>query len=308
VLDEAGFQDVPIYSPMQDQQMYGEFGIVGKTFVRLAWRGVVGIDYLQKALWEVRPYEVHPGESDRLYRTFMERICGELRQGRDELLPILEEARAAFAAVPREIGDGKPVVGIVGEIYIRSNAFASEHVVDRLEALGAMVWLPPVSEWLLYLNTIGKRHAVRDRNWDNYWRTALKEWFQRRDEHRMEEIFRGLVRNAHEPSIPETLKLAAPYVHDSFEGETILSIGKSVDFYRKGVSGIVNIGPFTCMPSTIVNALLKRFREEHEHIPVLNLAFDGQGETSTQNRLEAFMYQVQQYQKRGIRREALGVR
>ena len=63
-------------------------------------------------------------------------------------------------------------------------------------------------------------------------------------------------------------------------------------------SGVLNVGPFTCMPGTIVNAILKRFREEHDQLPVLNLFFDGQGETGTQTRLEAFMYQVQQYQER----------
>jgi predicted CoA-substrate-specific enzyme activase len=300
VMDEAGFQDVPIYSPVQDQEMYKELGLIGKTFVTLGWRGVVAIDYLEKALWEIRPRERNRGETDRVYGTYLDRICDEIRQGNEDLFPVLEKAREDFAAISTHNGDGRPVVGIVGEIYIRSNPFANEHVIDRLEALGATIWMPPISEWLLYINCISKRHALRDGQWRNYLRTALKEWFQTRDEHRMERIFGGLVRNAHEPGIPETLRLAAPYVHDSFEGETILSLGKSEDFFRKGVSGIVNVGPFTCMPGTIVTGLLKRFRDEHQHLPVLNLFFDGQGDTSTQNRLEAFMHQVHQHrEKRG---------
>ena len=300
VLDEAGYKDVPIYSPVQDQVMYQEVGMIGKTFVKLAWRGVAAIDFLEKALWEVRPQERHPGDADRIYREALERICQEIRKGNEDLFPVLEKARDDFEAIPRKSEDGRPVVGIVGEIYIRSNPFSNEQIIRRLEALGAVVWLPPISEWLLYINCISKRHSLRDRNWGNYLRTALKERFQKKDEHRMEEIFRGLVRNTHEPSIPETLRLAAPYIHDSFEGEAILSLGKSEDFYRKGVSGILNVGPFTCMPGTIVTAVLKRFREEHAYLPVLNLFFDGQGDTGTQNRLEAFMHQVQQYrEKRG---------
>jgi predicted nucleotide-binding protein (sugar kinase/HSP70/actin superfamily) len=219
-------------------------------------------------------------------------------KGTPTLFPVLEEAREAFEAVPRNPSDRRPVVGIVGEIYLRSNPFANENVIRRLEALGAKVWLPPISEWLLYINCMAKRHAIRDRRWGNLLRTALKEWFQKRDEHRMEAIFRGLVENCHEPAISETLRMASPYIHDSFEGEAILSIGKSVDFFRKGVGGIVNVGPFTCMPGTIVNAVLKRFREEHGSIPVLSLFFDGQTDTSTQSRLEAFMYQVNDYMER----------
>jgi predicted CoA-substrate-specific enzyme activase len=298
VLDQAGFDDVPIYSPVQDQEMYKQLGLIGKTFVRLGWRGVVAIDFLEKALWEVRPVESQAGEAQRVYQEAVERVCEQLREGNGDLFPILQEARRAFEAIPRHSGDGRPLVGIVGEIYIRSNPFANENVIRQLEQLGVTVWMPPISEWLLYINCISKRHAIRDRRWKNYLRTSIKEWFQRRDEHRMEEIFHGLVRNLHEPTIEETMSLAGPYVHSSFEGETILSIGKAEDFYRKGVSGIVSVGPFTCMPGTIVTALLKRFREEHRDIPVLNLFFDGQADSSTQNRLEAFVHQVQGFKDR----------
>lgn len=298
VLDQAGFQDVPIYSPVQDQEMYRQLGMIGKTFVKLGWKGVVAVDFLEKALWEIRPAEQTPGRADQVYQFYLEKVCEEIRRGNGDLFPILEEAREAFEEIPRAVETEKPIVGIVGEIYIRSNPFANEHLIRKLEALGAIVWMPPISEWLLYINCMSKRHALRDRNWSNYFRTALKEWFQKRDEHRMEKIFRGIVRNLREPSIKETMRLASPYVHDSFEGETILSIGKSEDFFRKGVSGIVSVGPFTCMPGTIVTAILKRFREDHRGIPILNLFFDGQGESANENRLEAFMYQVNQYRER----------
>lgn len=302
VLDEIGLQDVPIYSPVQDQLMYEEFNIMGGKFVRLGWRGVVAVDFLQKALLEVRPYETVKGEADRIYQHFLERLCEEIRGGNEEIFPILEEACRAFEGVPRETSPPRPVVGIVGEIYIRSNPFSNEDVIRKLEDLGAVVWVPPISEWLLYINTMAKRHALRDRNWKDFLRTTLKERFQKKDEHHMEEIFRPLVWNAQEPSIQETLKMASPYIHDSFEGETILSVGKAEDFYRKGVCGIVNVGPFTCMPTNIVNALLKRFRERREHIPVLTLSFDGQGESNSLTRLEAFMFQVHQYMERRMER------
>ncbi len=75
-------------------------------------------------------------------------------------------------------------------------------------------------------------------------------------------------------------------------------MGKSRDFVRKGAAGLVNIMPFTCMPGTVVNSLFKRFREDHDNIPFLNLAYDGQEQSHTRTRLEAFMYQVRQFQER----------
>ena len=56
--------------------------------------------------------------------------------------------------------------------------------------------------------------------------------------------------------------------------------------------------PFTCMPGTIVNAVLKRCREDHDNLPLLNIAYDGQKEGNTKSRLEAFIYQVRQYQEK----------
>jgi predicted nucleotide-binding protein (sugar kinase/HSP70/actin superfamily) len=96
--------------------------------------------------------------------------------------------------------------------------------------------------------------------------------------------------------------MAKPYLDSSFEGEAILSIGKSIDFAERGASGVVNIMPFTCMPGTIVSTLLKRYREENSNIPILNMAYDGQEQTNTLTRLEAFMFQAKEFQGRKNKR------
>jgi predicted nucleotide-binding protein (sugar kinase/HSP70/actin superfamily) len=189
-------------------------------------------------------------------------------------------------------------VGVVGEIYVRSNRFANEDAVRQIEALGGEVWLPPISEWFHYVNYCTKKRALNSRRYRYYATVLLKESFQHRDEHRLEKIFQDNLRNLEEPRITRTIDMACGYLHPSFEGEAILSLGKGIDFLNKGASGLVNIMPFTCMPGTVVNSLIGRFREEHGHIPFLNLAYDGQEQTHTRTRLEAFMYQVRQFQNR----------
>jgi predicted nucleotide-binding protein (sugar kinase/HSP70/actin superfamily) len=56
--------------------------------------------------------------------------------------------------------------------------------------------------------------------------------------------------------------------------------------------GVVNLAPFNCMPGTIVNALLNRYRADHDDIPVLKLSFDGVSQANEDTRLEAFMHQA----------------
>ncbi len=297
VLDELGYPEVPVFAPDQSENMYEEIGMVGEDFDRIAWRGVVAIDLLEKKLLETRPYERQRGNADEIYQFYLREVYETLR-GRTDLDRTLKEARGAFDDIALNGGRDKPIVGVVGEIYVRSNRFSNENTVRHIEALGGEAWMPPISEWLLYVNFTAKRQARTFRRYRNFLRILIKEWVQKKDEHHLVHLFEGSIKNLHEPPIPETLALAQGYLHDSFEGEAILSIGKSRDFIQKGVSGLVNIMPFTCMPGTVVNSLFNRFREEHDNIPFLALAYDGQEQTHTLTRLEAFMYQVRQFRER----------
>jgi len=56
--------------------------------------------------------------------------------------------------------------------------------------------------------------------------------------------------------------------------------------------------PFTCMPGLVVGGLTQNFRAACEGLPCLNLSFDGQSQTNTQARLEAFFGQVESFHAR----------
>lgn len=297
VLDELGYPDVPILSPNQDEDMYAQLEIVGGDYARLAWQGIVAIDLLEKMLYETRPYEKNPGETHRVFMEWVLKIRETLRNRKD-LIPVLRRARDAISRVAIDRSNHRPKIGIVGEIYIRTNTFSNENIILEIESLGGEVRLPPVSEWILYTNFTSRRNSIINRNYGNLVRALLNMLFQCKDERALEEIFHGALQDLEEPTIRETLRKAAPYVHDSFEGEAILSIGKSIDFIEKGVSGIINVMPFTCMPGTIVSAIMKRMRDNEDNIPVLHMAFDGQQQTNTRTRLEAFIYQAKQFNSR----------
>ena len=97
-----------------------------------------------------------------------------------------------------------------------------------------------------------------------------------------------------EPDTSRILKNASPYLHDSFEGEAVLSMGKAVDFVQNGASGIVSAMPFGCMPGTIVGALLKGLKRD-TGIPCISVAYDGVETTCSEIQLEAFMHQASGY-------------
>ncbi len=295
LLDGLGYPRVPVIAPMQDESMYREMGAVGKDFIRRCWQGSLAVDILQKMLHEHRPYEKQRGGADALYQASLRELA-RVVEARADLLPVLRQAEREFDAAS-ETGRGKPVIGVVGEIYIRGNRFGNENIVRKIESLGGEAWVVPLSEWLLYLNETAKVSARMSRSWGDVLKAFITHWFQMRDEHRFLRGLNGTLRSLREPRIEETLALARPYIHPSFEGEAVLSVGKTIDFLRRGVAGIVNVMPFTCMPGTITNAVLKRLREEQGAFPFLNIAYDGQQDSQTLTRLEAFMHQAREHSK-----------
>ena len=208
--------------------------MVGGDFDRIAWQGIVAIDLLEKKLRETRPYERHAGETDKVYQHFLQKVYETLRDRQRPAARCCRQARQAFDDVALSANGRKPVVGIVGEIYTRANKFSNENAVREIEALGGEVWMPPIGEWLLYVTTTARHDARVARHYGRLLQVMLKDVIQNKDEHRLEEFFQGSLKNLKEPSIAETLELAKDYLHPSFEGEAILSMGKSRDFVRKG--------------------------------------------------------------------------
>ncbi|NVM57276.1 MAG: CoA activase [Desulfobacterales bacterium] len=293
VLDRLGYSEVPIYAPDQSEVFYKELGMVNGDFPKLGWQGMVAVDLLEKVVRQVRPYETEPGASDRTYKEALEAICRTV-ENRGDLVQTLKEIRASFEAIPVKDLGSKPVVGIVGEIYTRSNRFSNENAILKIEALGAEAWMSPISEWVLYINHIAKERSFRKRQFGTWIKNVLTDRIQRRYEHDYSAVFEGMLRYLWEPTIDEILEKARPYLHPCYRGESVLSIGKSIDYINRKTAGIVSIMPFTCMPGTIVSTILKRCKED-SNIPYLSLSYDGQTETNTMTRLEAFMYQVRQY-------------
>jgi predicted nucleotide-binding protein (sugar kinase/HSP70/actin superfamily) len=85
------------------------------------------------------------------------------------------------------------------------------------------------------------------------------------------------------------LRQAAPYLREPSGGESVKSVGKSVNFARKGFDGIVHLMPFTCMPELVAQTILAKVSRDY-NIPVLTLIFDEHTSPGgVQTRLEAFV-------------------
>jgi predicted nucleotide-binding protein (sugar kinase/HSP70/actin superfamily) len=192
------------------------------------------------------------------------------------------------------------MIGVVGEIYVRNHPFANLNIIPRLEALGAACDLAPLAEWVYYTNFTRSKMAHRRGQWKNLLGNEIQNFFQHRIERALARPLEKKFGKLAERPTSHVIALAEPYMDASFEGEAILSIGKMVEYHEDGFGGVVNVMPFTCMPSTIVNTQTRRLSADCNEMPILNLSFDGQEDVTLTTRLEAFVEQVAARSKIGV--------
>jgi len=294
ILRQAGYDDVPVISPNQGRTFYDDFKNLKKDPTHLGWKAMVGVDVLQKMLLAVRPYERVKGTTDKVFDECLEDIC-KVTESWGDLEAAMTQYAKKFEAIPVDRSQKKPVIGVVGEIYVRSHEFCNQSLLRQLEALGAETKLAAMSEWIYYINFCRTRRALYDWDWRTALKTQLKHVVQKRDERRMAAPFLKMAPDILESPTRMILDLADPYVHNTFEGEAGLSVGKTIEFYHGGAHGVVNTMPFTCMPGTIVTAVLKRVRRDCDDFPCISLSYDGQEQANTMTRLEAFVHQTRQF-------------
>ncbi len=296
VLDELGFPNVPVVELDQasSEGYHGDLGSLGPNFRRQAWRGIILVDLLDKITRQARPYEVSAGDCDALYAHFVDRAEEAVARGED-LVPIARDIVASFGSVAVDRRVPRPRIGIVGEIYVRCNPYCNHFLAEKLEALGAEICLPPLEEWVDYIGYERKTDSWTAGDLRGYLVELVTDWFQEREVRRMTRPFEGALRDfTYEAHTREVLGLASPYLDFAIRGEAVLSMGRLVEYAHHGFDGVVNVIPFNCMPGTIVDALLERYRRLHPGMPILKMTYDGLTHVGEDTRIEAFMYQCHQ--------------
>jgi predicted nucleotide-binding protein (sugar kinase/HSP70/actin superfamily) len=284
LLDTHGFAQVEVLSPTS-RNAYGGLGSLARPFVRTAWRALVAADILQKLLLQHRPYERRLGAADAAFEECLNEVCTALETGPTAPAPQLRALRAAlvrcrlrFIGLDTRPDHSRPLIGVVGEIFCRLNTFSNEDAVRRLEQAGAEVWLSGITEWVWY--TVAEQYRkLRLRRRIVSMETAttwLRERVQHNDEQVLLDPFRSDFQGYEEPGVDEVIEVARPYLPvDGALGEMVLSVGRAIKLADRGVDGIIDISPFTCMNGIVCEAVYPRVSRDLDGLPIRNLYFDG---------------------------------
>ena len=295
LFDRLGFKDAELITPSNDTSYEDVAGEHGQKFRINAWKGFVVADYLRKIYRETRPYEINKGDTDRLYEDSLHRLERCIEKGAKGLHKVLTGIASDFMAIKVDKTVRRPVVAIIGEIFMRDNAACNGNIANRLEDLGVEVVIGPFSEWIYY----STHRFTRDSRWKNDTKGIIKSKIQGIGQDVIaSSLLRGIKKlTDHEKdvSLHDMLKLCNTYVNEFYDGDPPIAMGTSVALTKRGVSGFAAILPFTCMPGTLVASLSDSFRKDHNNIPYINIAYDGQDSVSLDTRLQAFVFQVKEY-------------
>ena len=295
LFNKLGFHDAEIVSPSNDTAYADISGGHGTQFRFLAWKGFVAVDILRKLKQERKPYELIAGQTDRVYRESLDDVINAIETGGKDLVNAVDRSGKRFDAIPIQNGERKPVIAVVGEIFMRDNPFCSNYLVDRLEKFGAETYIAPFSEWIVY----STYRYTRDSKWKRDYRGLLKSRIQAISQDlsagKLFQAVHDLIDEDKDVKVREMLASCNPYIHRHYDGDPALNLGSSVELAARKISGIANILPFTCMPGTLVSSVSHKFREDHHQIPYVSIPYDGQEDVSIELRLQAFMHQALEY-------------
>ncbi len=297
IFERIGFPEAEILSPSNDTS-YAEMPIDNPMRFRfLSWKGFVAVDILRKMLQEKRPYEIVKGRTNEVYRRYLEELTTDVEKGAKNLADILEKAADEFDKIKRVDGPRRPVIAVVGEIFMRDNPYCSAHLVERLEDLGAETLITPFSEWLMY----STYRYMRDSKWKRDIRGLFKAQLQRVSQNLSASMIERKVKNRIDKDsrvhLHDVLEACSPYIHRHYDGDPPMSLGNAAVLAKSCISGVANILPFTCMPGTLIASLSEVFRKDNKNIPWVNIAYDGQEDSALDTRLQAFMHQAKVFAK-----------
>ena len=85
--------------------------------------------------------------------------------------------------------------------------------------------------------------------------------------------------------------------------EACLSIAGILEYAREGFNGVVNVYPFTCMPSTAASAIISPVINRLG-VPYLDTPYDSSFQPGREAAIRTFMYQAHQHMKRNGRKRS----
>jgi len=305
---------------------YSLHGIVAEDVVadlrKVTYFSIIVADILDRLLWRIRPYERQRGMADEFIEKAMRNMADafETRGPKRDfkgILKRLEEAIKEGKMIMDPNIPPKPLIGIVGEIYLRSHVHSNQDLIKTLERYGAEVVNASIAEWVNYITYSKLKEAKSKfmlnikqfrpdriiRYLKDIARFSSELFYQ---EWRQKQVYRFAktlidIPNDHKVAHLEEILREEDLFSFDVGTEACLSISGILQYAREGYNGVVNVYPFTCMPSTATSAVIGPVMNGLG-VPYLDTPYDSSIQPYREAAIRTFMYQAHQHMERNGRK------
>jgi len=292
-LKEAGFENIPVLSAnLFGLEKHPGFKIT-LSMLKKAVKAVIYGDLLMRVLHRVRPYEKVPGSANRLYEKWVQRCKRQLANGsnqdfEDNLRGIVEDFDQLELLKVR-----KPRVGVVGEILVKYHPTANNNLVHILEEEGAEAVLPDLLDFFTYCAydlifkyqhlTRKASHLLAGKLFIRYLEGCRKKMCSFLEKSR---------RFTAPSSIYHKAGLASKIMSLGHHcGEGWFLTAEMIDLINNGVTNIVCVQPFGCLPNHVTGkGMIKELKRNFPQANITAVDYDpGASEVNQLNRLKLML-------------------
>ncbi|MFA7659912.1 MAG: acyl-CoA dehydratase activase-related protein [Anaerovoracaceae bacterium] len=250
-------------------------------------------DVMMRVLYATRPYEVEPGSANALAEKWatiaLENVKdGSLRTLRKNIRQMIQD----FDELPlRDIR--KPKVGIVGEILVKYHPMANNDIVGVIENEGGEAVVLELMDFFLY-GMYSKKYNLLELSGD-FW-TMLKNELSilvierfRSDSRKALNRSKRFHGPAHIRDTAEKAKKVTSLGNQC--GEGWLLTGEMVELLDSGVTNIVCLQPFACLPNHVTGkGMIKPLRSYNPKANIAAIDYDpGASDVNQLNRIKLMM-------------------
>lgn len=289
-LKKNGMEHVPVVS-LNLSNMEKNPGF--KLTAKLTYQLVSAVCYGDVLMWlgnQVRPYEVHKGDTDAMIDKWVEKLVNS-NIGVTDFSKRADAIAKDFKTIPVKAVP-KIKVGIVGEIYIKYAPLGNNCLEEFLQSEGVEVVVPGLLDFILFMCD---HHMVDTQIYHvRYMKCAGSAVLKKFMLMMQNKMIRICEDNGFRPPqrFEKTKELALPYVSPANKmGEGWLLTAEMLELIHSGVENIVCAQPFGCLPNHIVGkGMIRKIRETHPSANIVAIDYDpGATKVNQENRIKLML-------------------
>ena len=304
-LIDAGYPQIPVIAiSTQGLEDNPGFKVTPALLHRTVKALILG-DLLMKCLYRVRPYEVEKGAANRLYEQWdvivrealehhgFSKTAAKTPWLKRRYLPypvLAREIVKSFDALPLKDVPRKVRVGVVGEILVKYQPDANNHVVDVIESQDCEAVVPGIMEFMTtrpYITDWNERNLGMGGNKTLY---ALMR--------KSLDLYNAPIKAAlatsngkfkQDEPMPELVKKAAEVTSIGVQaGEGWLLTAEILELIEQGCPNVICAQPFACLPNHVTGrGMFGKIRRLHPEANIVSIDYDpGASEANQLNRIK----------------------